>query len=110
MRRMLIHKRLGGVANEKFRHDEQSDIFFTIKCFLKDVTAIAIGSEFDDPTPYRRVRRYEDETGDLNKYLMHDTIFRLSSAVDAASRHRWTAQLPNLRVEGKVVNSPKKRT
>jgi hypothetical protein len=40
---------------------------------------------------------------------MHDTIFLLSSAVDAASRHRWTAQLPNLRVEGKVVNNPKKK-
>jgi hypothetical protein len=51
MGRMLIHKRLGGVANEKFRHDEQSDIFFTVKCFLKDVTAIAIGSQFDDSTP-----------------------------------------------------------
>ena len=28
--------------------------------------------------------------------LMHDTILRLSSAVDAASKHRCTAQLPKL--------------
>jgi hypothetical protein len=40
-----------------------------------------------------KVEGYERK---IQTYLMQETIFRLSSTVDAASRHLWTAQLPNL--------------
>ena len=47
-----------------------------------------------------KVETYERK---FRTYLMQETIFRLSSTVEAASRHLWTAQLPNLHVKEKLV-------
>jgi hypothetical protein len=68
------------------------------------VTAIAISSKIDNPPSTKVQMRVEACERKFETYLMQETIFRLSSTVDAASRHLWTAQLPNLYVrERKLV-------
>lgn len=50
MGRVLVHKRLGRIASQKFRDDEKSDILFAVESFLKHVTAITIHCELNDAT------------------------------------------------------------
>ena len=51
MRSMLIHKRLGGVAEEQFGHYQEPNILFAVKRFLKYVTTIAVGGKLNHISP-----------------------------------------------------------
>lgn len=51
MRSMLVNQRLGRIPEQKFRDDEKSHVFFTIKSLLKNVASVAIGSKFDNTAP-----------------------------------------------------------
>jgi len=50
MRRMLVHQCQSRIAEKKLRHDQQSNVFFTIESLLEDVTSVAIGRKFDHST------------------------------------------------------------
>lgn len=55
MRRMLVRQRRRGITKQKFRDDQESNIFLTIQRLLKNVAAVAVCSEFDDSSPVRMV-------------------------------------------------------
>jgi hypothetical protein len=48
---MLVDQRLGRITEKKLGYDHQTNIFLTIQSFLKNVTAIAVGSKVNDTTP-----------------------------------------------------------
>jgi len=50
MRCVLVDKRLGRIASQKFRDNEQPDVLFAVESFLKHVTAVTIRGEFDNAT------------------------------------------------------------
>jgi hypothetical protein len=50
MGRVLVNKCLSRIASQKFRDNEQPDVLFAVKSFLKHVTAITVRCELDDAT------------------------------------------------------------
>ncbi len=54
MRRVLVHKGLSRITEQKFRDNQKPDIFLAIKGFLKDVASIAIGGKVNNLTSDKR--------------------------------------------------------
>lgn len=94
---VLIYQSLGGITEEKLGDNEKSDILLAIESLLKDVAAVAVGGKINDTTSISLSASGIWTDDECDFHLMQLTIFLLSSAVEAASRHRWTAQFPKLK-------------
>ena len=72
---MLVHQRQRRITEKKFRHDQQSDVFFTIKGLLEDVASVTISRKFDYSASMRvcpLVREKRRNTWSNKPHATHD--------------------------------------